>query len=95
MASNAGRHEPPAWALNLRRQPRYRALVDGRWRDLTARFAEGAERERLWAELAEENPWLAIAAKRAGRELRNPSFAAQEPRAELSRLPHVERVPWT
>ncbi|MBA2273211.1 MAG: hypothetical protein H0W21_04805 [Actinobacteria bacterium] len=40
MASNAGHREPPAWSLNLHRQPRCRALVEGHWPDVHARFAK-------------------------------------------------------
>jgi deazaflavin-dependent oxidoreductase (nitroreductase family) len=69
VASNAGHPEPPAWSLNLQRQPTCRALVDGHWLDVHARFAKDEERDRLWTLLAKGNPWLGKAAARAGHDL--------------------------
>jgi deazaflavin-dependent oxidoreductase (nitroreductase family) len=69
VASNAGHREPPAWSLNLQRQPTCRALVDGHWLDVHARFAKDEEHDQLSTLLAKGNPWLGKAAARAGREL--------------------------
>ena len=69
VASNAGHRQPPAWSLNLQRQPSCRALVDGHWLDVQARFAKDEEHDRLWTLLAKGNPWLGKAEARAGHEL--------------------------
>lgn len=69
VASNAGHREPPAWSLNLQCQPICRALVDGHWLDVHARFAKDEEHDQLWTLLAKGNPWLGKAAARAGHEL--------------------------
>lgn len=69
VASNAGHREPPAWSLNLQCQPTCRALVDGHWLDVHARFAKDEEHDQLWTLLAKGNPWLGKAAARAGHEL--------------------------
>jgi deazaflavin-dependent oxidoreductase (nitroreductase family) len=52
VASMAGAARHPAWYHNLKAHPRVRFLPRGGPRaDYAARQAEGAERERLWAEV--------------------------------------------
>jgi F420H(2)-dependent quinone reductase len=46
--SNAGNAKPPAWYLNLRDAGTATVAVDGKKWDVTARHAEGAEREECW-----------------------------------------------
>ena len=49
IGSNAGSDKPPAWLLNLEANPNAAVQVRGERRDVRARFAEGEERDRLWA----------------------------------------------
>ena len=46
--TNAGAGHDPAWIKNLRADPRARARQAGAWREVTARFAEGAEWQEIW-----------------------------------------------
>lgn len=52
VASNAASAAPPAWWLNLQAQPHAEAMVDGNWRQVTARRATEAEVEAVWPRLA-------------------------------------------
>ena len=65
MSMNGWEKEEPAWWLNLQAQPVARVeLADGP-RLVTARAAEGEERDRLWARWAEIDKHLeAYAARR-------------------------------
>lgn len=55
-ASNAGRDSDPGWVHNLGADPSARVATRGRSGDFTARFAEGAEAEDLFARLAAHPP---------------------------------------
>jgi deazaflavin-dependent oxidoreductase (nitroreductase family) len=48
MASYAGEDRDPAWAMNLRAQPRAIVTIDGRRVPVNARVLEGAEREAMF-----------------------------------------------
>lgn len=48
IGSNAGNPTPPAWALNLLAHPEAEVAVGRQRRPVTARVAEGDEREDLW-----------------------------------------------
>lgn len=54
IGSNAGNSRPPAWSLNLVAYPEAEVEVRAARRSVRARVAEGAERERLWAKMADE-----------------------------------------
>jgi deazaflavin-dependent oxidoreductase (nitroreductase family) len=49
VASKGGYAKNPAWFHNLRANPDTRVQVGSQIRNVTARVAEGEERERLWA----------------------------------------------
>jgi F420H(2)-dependent quinone reductase len=46
--TNAGAPTDPAWVKNLRAHPRARVRQAGHWREVNARFAEGAEWQEIW-----------------------------------------------
>jgi deazaflavin-dependent oxidoreductase (nitroreductase family) len=48
IASKGGSPSHPGWYLNLLAQPRAQIQVKAQKLDVTARIAEGEERERLW-----------------------------------------------
>lgn len=52
-ASNAASKRFPGWYLNLRANPEAEALVEGKWRRVRARRAEGREFEDLTARIEE------------------------------------------
>jgi deazaflavin-dependent oxidoreductase (nitroreductase family) len=56
LAANAGNDRPPAWWLNLRAADAVAVLVRGRRRQLTWTQAEGAERDRLFAQFVKVYP---------------------------------------
>ncbi len=56
IASKGGAPSHPAWYLNLEANPGCTVHVGAKKVDVTARDAEGAEREKLWDELAEVYP---------------------------------------
>ena len=56
VASKGGSHKHPAWWLNLRANPRTTVQVGGERREVVAREASGAERERLWPRVVEVWP---------------------------------------
>jgi deazaflavin-dependent oxidoreductase (nitroreductase family) len=70
VASNWGRRNHPAWALNLDACPEARLTVDGRERRVRARRASDEERRRYWAEAIRFWPGYEGYRRRAGRELR-------------------------
>lgn len=47
--TNAGADHDPAWIRNLRAEPWAKVREAGEWRDVRARFLEGAEAEGAWA----------------------------------------------
>lgn len=53
VASRGGHPQHPNWYLNLRRDPAVQVQVGAEVFTATAREAQGAERERLWALMAE------------------------------------------
>ena len=56
IASKGGAPAHPSWYLNLLAHPDCEIHVGARQMQAVTRTAEGAERERLWAELAEIYP---------------------------------------
>jgi len=54
IGSNAGNTRTPAWALNLRSNPDAEVEVRADRRRVTARVAEGEEREALWRRMNEQ-----------------------------------------
>lgn len=54
IGSNAGNTRAPAWALNLRAHPHAEVEVGADRRRVTARVAEGEEREDLWRRMNEQ-----------------------------------------
>ena len=54
--SNGGNPGAPAWYLNLRDAGRAEVLVDGERWEVTARHAEGAERDECWDLLVRTYP---------------------------------------
>ena len=53
MASYAGEDRDPAWARNLRAQPRATVTIGGRSTPVVARALEGAEREAMFERFVE------------------------------------------
>jgi deazaflavin-dependent oxidoreductase (nitroreductase family) len=48
VGSRGGSDHTPAWWRNLEAEPHTTVTVDGKRRDVVARLATGAERQRLW-----------------------------------------------
>jgi F420H(2)-dependent quinone reductase len=55
-ASFGGRDHDPAWYLNVGADPHVRVQYGSRLRDMTARDATGAERDRYWRRLTRMYP---------------------------------------
>lgn len=70
IASNWGRRQHPAWALNLDANPESRVTIEGLDRAYTARRATPKERSRYWAEAVRFWPGYDSYRSRAGREIR-------------------------
>ena len=70
IASNWGRRNHPAWALNLDACPDAALAVDGVERPMRARRATDAERRRHWVEAVRVWPGYEGYRRRAGREIR-------------------------
>lgn len=51
--TNAGSGSEPAWAANLRADPKARMRVSGEWRQVRARFLGGSEHDRMWVGFVE------------------------------------------
>jgi deazaflavin-dependent oxidoreductase (nitroreductase family) len=64
--SNWGQPAPAGWALNLLADPAASVNVKGTPHQVTARLAEGPERERLWRLLVREWPAFETYLTRAG-----------------------------
>lgn len=56
IASNAGEGRHPAWFLNLQADPQVSVQVGNEKYEVTAREAQGEERERLWKRAVAESP---------------------------------------
>ena len=70
VASNWGRRNHPAWALNLDACPDASVAVNGGERTMRARQASDAEWSRYWGEAVHIWPGYAGYRQRAGREIR-------------------------
>ncbi|WP_439386743.1 nitroreductase family deazaflavin-dependent oxidoreductase [Amycolatopsis lexingtonensis] len=68
-ASNWGRRHDPAWALNLRANPKARIALAGRPVEVVARELTGEEYDAMWRELLEFWPGYAMEQQEAGRPL--------------------------
>ena len=66
---NLGKSSHPAWALNLIANPQATIAIAGETVDVTARQAEGEERERLWRRWVELQPSAEAFEDLAGREI--------------------------
>lgn len=53
--TNAGAPHDPAWAKNLRAEPRARVREGGAWRHVRARFLEGEEHDRMWQQFVDSS----------------------------------------
>ena len=54
IGSNAGSERAPAWALNLAANPHAVVQVRGKQQRMSARIAEGAERDELWRRMNDQ-----------------------------------------
>ena len=54
IGSNAGNRKEPGWSFNLKANPDAHVEIGGEQRDVTARVAEGEERDRLWKAMNEQ-----------------------------------------
>ncbi|WP_086856050.1 nitroreductase family deazaflavin-dependent oxidoreductase [Amycolatopsis lexingtonensis] len=68
-ASNWGRRHDPAWALNLRANPKARIALAGRPVEVVARELTGEEYAAMWRRLLEFWPGYAMEQQEAGRPL--------------------------
>jgi deazaflavin-dependent oxidoreductase (nitroreductase family) len=68
-ASNWGRPHDPAWALNLRADPKAEVAFAGRPVEVVARELDGEEYDRMWRELLGFWPGYAMERDTAGRPL--------------------------
>jgi deazaflavin-dependent oxidoreductase (nitroreductase family) len=69
VASYAGEDRDPAWAKNLRAQPKATVAVAGRSFPVVARQLEGAEREAMFARFVEADPAYGQYTERTSREI--------------------------
>jgi deazaflavin-dependent oxidoreductase (nitroreductase family) len=69
VGSNAGEPTHPAWWLNLQADPKTKIHVGGQTIAVTAREAEGEERERLWKAFVEADLGYAEYPKRTTRRI--------------------------
>lgn len=67
--SNWGQAHHPAWALNLKANPRARVQIGREKTDVVARVAVGEEREGLWPFLEEKWPAYRTYKERSGRDI--------------------------
>jgi deazaflavin-dependent oxidoreductase (nitroreductase family) len=68
-AMNLGIERAPGWAHNLKANPHAWVMLGGHTIAVTARVAEGAERERLWRRWLELQPSSEVLARLAGRQI--------------------------
>jgi F420H(2)-dependent quinone reductase len=69
VASKGGYPKHPAWYHNLMANPETKANWYGDVRQVRAREAEGAERQRLWAQMVEANPTYEAYQRRTDRRI--------------------------
>lgn len=69
VGSFGGLDQPPGWWLNLQSSPRATVQLGRERREVTARRAEGEERERLWAALTARAPGYLRYAELTEREI--------------------------
>ncbi len=69
VASYAGEDRDPAWAKNLRAQPKATVTVMGRSFPVVARALEGEEREAMFARFVEADPAYGEYTERTTREI--------------------------
>jgi F420H(2)-dependent quinone reductase len=69
IASKGGVNRHPAWYHNLMANPETKANWYGDVRKVRAREVEGAERERLWAQMVEANPTYEAYQRRTDRRI--------------------------
>jgi deazaflavin-dependent oxidoreductase (nitroreductase family) len=69
MASYAGEDRDPAWAKNLRAEPRATVTIGGRSRPVVARVVEGSERESMFARFVEADAAYGEYRQRTTREI--------------------------
>lgn len=69
LASYAGEDRDPAWATNLKAQPRAIVTVDGRRVPVNARLLEGAEREAMFDRFIEADGAYGEYRQRTTREI--------------------------
>ena len=69
IGSFGGSHLPPAWWLNLQRDPRASVLIDGTTSKVTARAATAEEHSRLWPLVTETFPGYARYRERTTRPI--------------------------
>ncbi|MEE9217040.1 MAG: nitroreductase family deazaflavin-dependent oxidoreductase [Anaerolineales bacterium] len=67
VGSNAGGDSHPLWYLNLRANPAATVDIAGSQFGAVARFTQGEERDRLWAEVISANPSYAEYSERTDR----------------------------
>lgn len=68
-ASNWGRPNDPAWALNLRANPKAQVALKGRPGEVVARELHGEEYDAMWQELLAFWPGYRMEQREAGRPL--------------------------
>jgi deazaflavin-dependent oxidoreductase (nitroreductase family) len=68
-ASKGGAPENPAWFYNLLASPRVRAEIGTQTVEVTARVADGAERERIWAAQKSASPGFADYERKTTRQI--------------------------
>jgi deazaflavin-dependent oxidoreductase (nitroreductase family) len=69
VGSSAGRARDPAWALNLRANPRAEVRRGPQTRAVVAREVDGEERDRLWALVCAAFPLYATYQRRTSRRI--------------------------
>jgi deazaflavin-dependent oxidoreductase (nitroreductase family) len=69
VASYAGEDHDPAWAKNLRAQPKAKVTLSGRSFPVVARQLEGEEREAVFTRFVEADPAYGEYVERASREI--------------------------
>lgn len=69
VGSNWGRHQHPAWALNLLASPEATVAIRGKSGPVRARVLDGDERELVWNTMVNSWPGYENYAERAGRHI--------------------------